>query len=220
MYKYMIGLFLALPLVTGNAYANLILNGSFENTTTIGCDSNNSNTAFNSKMANVTAWGTASEIDIYNGSCIGPNAAIDGSVKLHLNNQSGGDVDAFNFDLSSSLLAGSAYDLSFYAASQSAYSQVLGIMEIGLSGNATSFGTQIFSASSTVIDTWELFSTTFIAGAGANFLSVQIGTVPPDAWIALDGFSLEQAQSVPEPTILTLLCLGLAGIGLMRRKAV
>lgn len=215
--KIIIGMFFATLFVAESANANLILNGSFENTTSTGCDSNNSNTSFNGKMSNATAWGTANEIDIYTSvACFGSNPAIDGSVKLHLNKQTGGAFDAFNFDLASALVNGTSYDLSFYLATVSTFGAPLGSIDIGTSIDATSFGTNVFTASSTLLDTWQFFSTSFVAGANANFLSV----VSTAGWMAVDGFSLTASSrgGVPEPGTLALLGLGIIGLGYTRRK--
>lgn len=214
MRRYLTGLFVAGSLVVGTAQANIILNGSFENTTTVSCSSNNSNASSDTAMSNVTAWGSAPEIDIYDAPCLGPNGPIDGAYKVHVANQPDGAVDAFSFDLSSPLISGTTYDLSFYAASQSIFSKSIGTIDIGAWSTANAFGTQVFSATSTLLDTCEFFSASIVAGVGANFLSVRKSNAS-HAWIALDAFTLDSAQlSVPEPTTLLLLGLAQRGWGL------
>ena len=94
--------------------AQTFINGSFENTTSSGCDYNNSNSEFNSKMENVYAFGTAQEVDIKRINCFIPSIP-DGDVALAINVQPDGDFDAIALELTSPLISGNRYTISFKA---------------------------------------------------------------------------------------------------------
>jgi len=73
---------------------NLVVNGDFENSTSSGCDYNNSNASFNSKMVSCNAYGPKEEIDIMDGgACYGPAGPV-GDTKLGLANDNASSVDA------------------------------------------------------------------------------------------------------------------------------
>src|SRR5215208_2980775 len=128
---------------TGHA-ASIILNGDVEDNTSSSSEFNLSNANFNAIVADATAFGTGDEIDLVTGTDFGI-APESGDWKLGLHTSSlSGFFDAFSFDLSSAIVAGTSYDLELFAALHP--DRPTGTVEIGVSSSATAFGTLVFSA--------------------------------------------------------------------------
>lgn len=202
-----VNVFLGLAAAT-RTQANLIINGDIENNTASGSQFNMSNATFNAIVADATAFGTSEEIDLITALDFGI-APQSGNWKLglHQRTKAPTQVDAFSFDLSSSVVSGNTYNLQFYAAGL--YNVPFGPVEIGLSDNATSFGTLIFSGTPTSSSAWTQFNHVFVAPFNVSFLTVR-NAVQHDMYAFVDNFSL-----VPEPA--TLLLLGLGAV-MVRRK--
>src|SRR2546430_589224 len=114
--------------------ANIVLNGNLDNNTSSGCDSNLSNSSFTSQMANAFAFGSAEELDIYEGACYGANAPTSGDTKVAVNTQgpTTGAYDAFSLQLSELLNPGQSYTLDFDAVTVTVFGASLGPLWIGV----------------------------------------------------------------------------------------
>ena len=193
--------------------ASILLNGDFENTSFVTTQFNLSNASFNAGMPNLFAFGGAQEIDVVTGVAFGI-APESGNWKVGLHRQVNGATDAFAFGLSSGIVAGQSYTLSFWLAGLDSASP-LGEVVFGISGNSTSFGTQIFAATPPSISAWTQFTFGFIAPVAGSFLTVQVNN--SDGYAFLDNVSLDTgATAVPEPATLTLMGLGLAAFARRR----
>ncbi|HVP56058.1 MAG TPA: PEP-CTERM sorting domain-containing protein [Candidatus Eisenbacteria bacterium] len=202
-----------LAMCAASSASNLILNGDFENTSAGTTQFNLSNAAFNALMPNVTAFGTAQEIDIITSTDFGI-APESGNWKLGIHTQSGGAYDAFSMTLSSPLVAGNTYSLQFFGAQLSGF--VADII-IGVSNSPTSFGTQIFSAVPTSPTAWSQFNTSFTAPISGSYITVQ--NLNLNDYSFVDNFSLTGNSTIPEPSSLVLLGTAVAGLaGGLRRK--
>ncbi len=175
----------------GTLGPGMIINGDFEVYSGGPCDTNLPNTSFTAMMANATAFGAANEIDVYaNPPCYGL-PAVSGSRKISINRQDlsfGGFSDSFSFDLSPGVTAGSTYTLSFWLETDSSFTTGLGHVQIGLSTSPTGLGTLVYTGISSTYDTWEQFTTTFVAPISASYLTVNENEV--NAWSHIDNFSL------------------------------
>lgn len=189
-------------LFVGSASGNLIVNGSFESNTAESTIFNMLNSSFDGKVNNVTAFGGAEEIDLITfGGGFGLDP-VDGNWHLAVVASITGTEDAFSFDLTSSLSAGVAYNLSFWASANSSFGLGAEPLEVGLSSTSTSFGTLVFNTGILPTDTWTFYSTTFVAPVSGNFLTVRPSGAPISTWVHLDDFQL---SAVPEPGSLALL---------------
>lgn len=195
--------------------ASIILNGDFENNTAPGTLFNMGNAQVDATVADVTAFGTAQEIDLVTGLAFGI-APQSGNWKLGMHTQDLGAFDAFSFDLSANVVSGQSYTLSFWAAQSPG---LLSGVEIGLSSSATSFGTLIFTANPTSPQAWDQFIHAFVAPVDASFLTVR-SSFASGRYVFVDNFSLEAGQQVvPEPATLLMLGAGLAASRLRRKTA-
>jgi PEP-CTERM motif len=191
-------------LLAQQTQANLILNGDFENNTA-GVTVFNVSAGSFTYLPTVTEYGSADEIDIINDGSFGLSPQS-GLWKLGLHTQTGGAFDAFTLGLSTPIVAGNSYTLSFYSASETAspVNGLAGNVIIGLSGSSNgSSSTQIF-APATAPNQWTLYSTTFVAPVNATYLTVRSGSVL-GSYNSVDNFSLE---AVPEPGAVALLLIG------------
>ena len=122
------------------AHATMIINGDFETNTAITTSPNVPNATLNTLISSITAFGPGSEIDLVTGTGFGI-APQSGSWKIGMNSQVGTPYDALSFDLSSSIVGGSSYDLQLFLAGESLLT--LGPLEVGISTFATSFGSLV-----------------------------------------------------------------------------
>lgn len=194
------------------ANANLILNGDFENNSATGTLFNMSNPMFTSTVANATAFGTSEELDLVTSTDFGiaPQSG-NWKVGMHQRSNNSTNRDEFSLDLSAPLNAGSSYNLSFYAAGLSSNS--LGLIEVGVSGSATAFGSLVFSATPTSSAAWDLFQTTFIAPIAATHLTFSVSPVF-DGYAFVDNATLD---AVPVPASALLLGSVMIAAGAYRK---
>lgn len=194
------------------ASANYVINGSLE-INSAGTDVYNmSNATWNGLVANSTAYGPSEELDLQTITGYTP-APCDGLWKASLHtNSAGPNVDGFTLDLSSPLVVGNTYTLSICGAASSAHP--IGLLDVGLSTSATSFGTAMISTGLMAIDAWTVYSTTFTATFAATHVSVQ-SLAFSDGWGHVDDVRLVDA--VPEPASLAVLGLGFLAMARRRR---
>lgn len=159
-----------------------VINGSFE-MNSMDCGINLVNNDFNAHVANVTAFGGQSEIDLLSGSC-GYGSPPDGEFFIALYNNT--FSDALTFDLTSPLNAGKLYKLRFAARLGEGFSDQTSKVEVGLSNSKDSFGTSIFD--SPILETnWQYYEVQFSPAASSQFISVRIVSAY-ETWVFTDGF--------------------------------
>lgn len=210
-------LFVALIFATvASSHANLIINGSFEINSATGTLYNLSNAGFNSLMSNATSYGDPAELDIITFGGIGL-APQNGSWKVGLANGQG--LDAMTLELSSNMIAGRSYDLTFWAYRDASFTSGTNSLKIGVSNSPTDSGIAVYNTGTGLSTSqWNKFTTTFVAPLTGGRLSVynDVQAGSPTTWIHADNFTLVEA--VPEPATMTALGLGLALAARRRRK--
>jgi hypothetical protein len=189
----------------------MIINGSFENNTSGGTQYNLTNANFNSLMSSITAFGASEELDIMDHANIYGLPPVDGNYKVALHLRTDGLADAFSFGLSSSIVAGRTYTLSFWAQTVLDFDPGREPLHIGISNSATDFGTLLYTTGPNTPNAWQYHETTFVAGVSGNHLTVSNGPGPNSTWIHVDDFRL-----VPAPGSAGVLALG--GLVALRRR--
>lgn len=173
-------------------FSQQFLNGDFEKTTAPpGVDQINlSNASFNSMMANSFAFGTYGDMDIIN-SAVYNGAAQNGSWFVAF---TGGGTDAISMELSSPLIAGKSYTITFWdKASSSFFPQQF---QIGVSNEKSSFGTPVFTGEMPVTGVWTKRSFSFTAPLSGIYITVQLaGANDISKWAQADNFSLSSSEN-------------------------
>jgi len=204
---------LALGLGAPAAYANLLVNGSFEQP----------GTSCFSATTTLPGWNVVSgNIDIDTGTsrCSGISAA-DGNFFIDLLGSSYPGTIEQSFETT----AGSAYMVSFWFGGNPQW-QYLPYANDGpiKSMNALIDGDiaatySIDTAGMSAYDAgWLLYSFEFVASSATTTLGFQSLNTGGVFGSFLDGVTVEQVQ-VPEPSTLALFGLGLLGLGIARRRA-
>ncbi len=161
--------------------AQSFLNGSFENTTSTGCNYNLNNTAFNALMSDVNAYGAGNETDIMVAGCYVPTIP-DGTYCIAL---AAPNSDELAMALSTPLVAGTAYTFTFYAYSDIQF-RPQGNVEIGASTANNTFGTLIYTGI-TVPNTWVQYTVSFVAPNNATHITMR-NIAGATHWNRLDAF--------------------------------
>ena len=192
----------------GNAYANLITNGSFEFGTNPPTGGHIQLTAGNTS---ITGWSiTGGSIDWINTTW----TASDGTKSLDMNGTSAGTIVSDAFDT----IIGTQYNITFDMAGNWFGGSDTKHLNLLVDGNTAQFTvTQPTSFSSADIG-WQQMSYSFFASTTSTQL--QFSGVYNDgyAWgAALDNVVVTKA-AVPEPTSIALLSLGLSAFGFSRKR--
>jgi gliding motility-associated-like protein len=174
------------------SYAQTILNGDFENNTAAGDMINTSNAVFGSYVNNVYGFGSyngggaaGGNLDIINSNNYG-GLAQSGAFYIALTL---GGSDAVALQLSSPLIAGNTYSLSFYDRKPAGY--VTDNIQIGLSAANNTFGTLVHTAPMPVNNVWSLRTVTFTAPLTGSYITVRTGgAFNVSGWVQVDHFVL------------------------------
>jgi len=189
---------------------NLLVDGSLESHNTSGCDYNNNEAAFNGHYAQLTSIPDgAQEIDIIknSGGCFGDPPMVGATKLLLAENEPLNRRDGFSFNLTQTIVAGESYDISWYMDVIAYSTQAEGEILIGISSTPSTFGTQVFSGTSTLGGGFTLISGTFVAPSNATYLTVQVNETNDTSnrcWIGVDGFELiGLGSSLPDCDVVT-----------------
>lgn len=180
--------------VSANAQ-NIVLDSSFEGHNTNGCDYNNSDINFDGHYSDVNAFaynGTG-EIDIMKStSCIGENPPIGAT---HLGLAYNGDLDRYDqisLNLSTPIVSGTTFDLSFWVDMVEYTVQEEGDIEFGISDSSTAFGTLVHAESVPLTGGYVQYMTTFTAPVNGFYLTIRPKATGTSnrCWMHIDGVEL------------------------------
>lgn len=190
----LLGLVFTVPVIARGQ--NLVINGDLEDTTAVACQFNLKNAKFDLHMAHATAFGKAQELDIIQT----PECTTRGfgfpaqsghfKVGLHQKEEIHPKVDAFALELSSPVIAGLDYTLTFYSSLE--LPETAGPVEVGLTSVPTEFGTLVASVLPESATAWTEFTGLFTAPVDATHLTVR-QTMVVDSYTFVDNFQLVPA---------------------------
>lgn len=174
---------------------NIIVDSSFEGHNSSGCDYNNTDASFNGHYSNVNAfaYNNTGEVDIMKStSCIGENPPVGAT---HLGIAHNGDLDRWDqisMNLTTPIIAGATYDLSFWIDVVQYLTQQEGNLEFGISNSSTTFGTLFYTGTAPLSDPYVQITASVTAPVGGNYLTIrpQATGASNRCWIHLDGVEL------------------------------
>jgi hypothetical protein len=167
------------------AGAQTFLNGNFEKTTsTLGVDDINlSNDAFNQKMSYSYAFGSYGDMDIIS-TAIYNGLPQEGNYFVAF---TGGETDAISMELSSPLIPGKSYTISFWDRASSGYAPQP--FQIGVSNDKAAFGTLIYTADLPIVGEWSQRIFTFKTTESFKYITVKLnGQDNIGDWAQADNF--------------------------------
>ncbi|MBL7942805.1 MAG: hypothetical protein JNM00_08570 [Flavobacteriales bacterium] len=179
------GLIIILTVLVSDTHAQTILNGDFENNTAGFDQINLPNASYNSYMADNFAFGSYGDMDIIS-SATYCGLAQSGSWYVAL---TGGVTDAITMTLSTPLVAGETYTLTFWDRGCIGFSSSSPPVQIGVSDVNNSIGTIVYSAPSPVESVWTLRTATFVAPISGLYISASCATGGLSDWVQIDNFS-------------------------------
>lgn len=174
-------------LLGDNSEGQSFLNGDFENTLATEDKINVSNTLFNSLMKDAAAFGTNGNIDIITSDsfCGGPKK---GNWFIAL---TGGGTDAISLKLSSPLVQGEKYSITFYQKTCISTTRILTPLQLGVSETENTFGSLVYT-SPAATNSWNVSTFTFTAPNNGQYITIRLSEGNAfTAWTHLDNFSLK-----------------------------
>lgn len=186
-------------------YAQTIINGNFESNSVTDCDYNNTNLTFNTKVTNVYSFGAGDvsgpggfqgEVDIQKNNCFVTPQSGNWCLGISASNNLVNDADAIALQLTSNLIIGQSYQLSFYVYGNTTLMPAITVstVKIGISNSNTSFGNLIYTATPTA-NIWKNFTFSFVATQNSNYLTVS-NSIGNPSWNQIDNFKLINSLNV------------------------
>ena len=191
-------------LLSFNLSAQTFLNGSFENNTAVADLINLSNIDFNAAMSNTTAFGTTGNMDIITSTTWGGGSAQNGNWYVAL---TGFGTDMFAMELSTPLVIGASYTISFWDRSDVGFTPTA--ILVGVSNSSTAFGTTVYTAPvAPTVNVWTQRTFTFVATTASQYITVQQSAGSTGNWAHVDNFVFENCILTPDLGPDTTLCNG------------
>jgi gliding motility-associated-like protein len=199
MKHFVRSLIVLLPLIVllnFSSAAQTFLNGDFEINTAGSDQINIGNAAFNGFMSNTIAFGSYGDMDIIS-SATYCGLAQNGAWYVAF---TGSSTDAITMQLSSPLVAGTSYTITFwdrgcygtYAASSPA-------VQLGVSTVPGAAGTPVYTAPLPANGTWVQRTATFVAPVSGAYISVLLPAGGLGDWTQVDNFTFTTTTTTPPP---------------------
>ena len=187
-------------IISNPIFSQTILNGDFENNTVSTCSYNLSNTDFNSYMQNVIAFGPPGQVDIQTTGCYGNPQ--NGNWFIGLGAQSSGGHDEVSLELSSPLVMGFQYELTFWAKANNTFTTAFDSIEIGLSATSTNTGSPILVIMPPAT-AWQQYTVQFYAPtSNISYISMRVKEdFAATSWLYVDNFILAISNTSTSSTI-------------------
>ncbi len=190
------------------SFSQSFLNGSFENNTAGAVDQINlSNAGFNGFMANTNAFGSFGNMDIIKSATWGGGGAQHCTWYVAL---TGSGTDQIAMTLSSPLIAGNTYTISYYDRKDPGYPGFP--VQMALSTTNNSAGTIIYTAPvAPTNNTWVQRTFTFVAPNNGQYIVVTQNGGNTGSWVHIDNFVMNNSSSTGGLNIAasaTTICLG------------
>jgi len=164
------------------------MNGDFENTTAPSCDYNLGNPTFTADMMNSKAFGAGNELDIM-GVCSPYCSSVPGGVRcVGIANGSGITPDKFTMKLTSPMVMGTSYTISFWDHGDDSGLYPPTPVQIGAAIVANSAGTVLYTGPTPTSGVWNQRTFTFVAPNNGQFISVAATTTQ---WSQVDDFTFD-----------------------------
>ncbi|GAB4131599.1 MAG: hypothetical protein Fur0041_02160 [Bacteroidia bacterium] len=174
------------------------INGSFEDNGKL-CLINASTNVFNANVRHTRSFGSFRKPDIASDDC-GFGAAKDGHWFVGLATNIQGDVrsEAITLELTSPVVAGAQYSISFWARSRSYAPNI----ELGISGSDSLAGSIFYTVSAEKIGSeWSEVNVRFTAPVSGKFISVRASNNNVNSGVWLDAFRLSKVFSTDNAVV-------------------
>lgn len=179
------------------SWGQTFLNGDFENHTATSDQINLTNPDYNSMMANSVAYGTYGDMDIISSASYG-GLAQNGTWYVGF---TGGLTDAITMELSSPLIAGTTYTLSYWDRAWDSFTA--DPVRLGVSTTPGVTGTTFFTGPVASSNVWTQRTVTFVAPATGLYISVYTTTGSTSTWTQIDNFAFTVPTGTPPITDFT-----------------
>jgi hypothetical protein len=170
--------------------ANLVENGSFENTTLApGCYSNLTNEELSAALPGVFGFGAADQTDLYTDATAGCFGESSDGV-FHLGLGADDTTDAVALALSAALVPGRPYVATFFASFGETGGDTSTNLQLGVSSSSSSFGTLVGETGLLPSATPQVFTVRFSPDSAATFLTMQVEVDGNLGWAMIDDVQL------------------------------
>lgn len=183
------------------SFGQTFINGDFENNIVTTCSYNLSDTDFNTKISNVIAFGKTN----YGGNYVGECDLL--KTGCYVTPQSGNwcigiandyltftTSDAVAIELSSNLVPGNAYSLTFYLYGNTSFSSILTNVQVGESLTNSTVGIFIDTVAP-IQNSWKLINLTFVAAQPSKYITVK--NIPgTNSWNQIDNFTINNVIGI------------------------
>ena len=190
-------LVITLLFFSSHSLPQTILNGSFENNKTALCLYNITNLEYSDTMDNSIGFGPAEQLDILGTAC-SFCAPQDGDWFVGVSVGQDTLNDALSLELSSPLVVGNSYNLTYYDKKSGSFDT--NVLEIGISTQADDFGNLIYTSPLSTTS-WTEREITFTADIAANHITIQAVPVVY-GWTHIDNFSISPTTSVQNEQVI------------------
>jgi len=201
-------LFTCLACIQVLGISQSLINGDFEINTSTDCDYNLDDTLFNSKMANVVAFGGAylspyndGEVDILTHGCYIDPYKGNWCIGIAYDYTNGNDAIAIEID--SHLITGNSYEIELFMFGNIEFHTAFPDIMIGESMSDTVFGELLYTAVPSP-NIWKSASFIFTAQQNSNYITVRTSEDGSKGWVQVDNFTINPITKIDSNNVFDL----------------